>query len=181
VINDNTTTGKPLQTEDSSEEQATEEEATNENNNSSEEKPVYIWGIDSTSEATKEFYQCVIENLGNPKVVARYLGHNVGVSAGLTSGQIDLFHENDADVLLIHNGFNDATGYDNGVNEAKEAIDLANELGAPDGVAILADIEPTYPVDAAFIEGWYDEIKAYNFEPGIYSVFDSGSDLVNTF
>ena len=43
MINDNTTTGKPLQTEDSSEEQATEEEATNENNNSSEKK-MFIFG-----------------------------------------------------------------------------------------------------------------------------------------
>ncbi|RVT58246.1 DUF1906 domain-containing protein [Niallia taxi] len=189
VINDITTTGKEPSQEatdssnenSSEEEQASEEEATNENNNSSEEKPVYIWGIDSASETTEEFYQCVNENFGNPKIVARYLGHNEGVSAGLTSAQIDLIHENDADVLLIHNGFNDATGYDNGVNEAKEAIDLANELGTPDGVAIFADIEPTYPVDAAFIEGWYDEMNASNFEPGIYGVFDSGSELVNTF
>ncbi|TRZ38197.1 DUF1906 domain-containing protein [Niallia circulans] len=190
VINAITTTSKkPSQTENSNssnenssnEEQATEEEASNENNNSSEEEPVYIWGIDSASETTEEFYACVNENFGNPKVVARYLGHNEGVSAGLTSAQIDLIHENDADVLLIHNGFNDATGYDNGVNEAKEAIYLANELGTPDGVAIFADIEPTYPVDAAFIEGWYDEMNASKFEPGIYGVFDSGSELVNTF
>lgn len=185
VINDITTTGKEpnnSSNENSSdEEQATEEEASNENNNSSEEKPVYIWGIDSASETTEEFYQCVNENFGSPKVVARYLGHNEGVSAGLTSAQIDLIHQNDADVLLIHNGFNDATGYDNGVKEAKEAIDLANELGTPDGVAIFADIEPTYPVDAAFIEGWYDEMNASSFEPGIYGVFDSGSELVNTF
>lgn len=187
VTNGITTSGKETNAENDSKENndnenaGSEEESANNNASSSKDKPAYIWGIDSASASTDEFYACVNENFGNPKVVARYLGHNEGVSAGLTNEQIDLIHEKDADVLLIHNGFTDATGYDNGVNEAKEAIDLANELGTPDGVAIFADIEPTYPVDAAFIEGWYDEITASNFEPAIYGVFDNGSDLVDSF
>lgn len=141
----------------------------------------YLWGIDSASETTEDFYACVRENFGDPKVVARYLGTNDGVSHGLTADQVELIHSNEADLLLIYNGFTDATGYDNGVNEAKKAIALANDLEAPERVAIFADIEPNYPVDAAFIEGWYDEVSKSSYEPAIYGIFDSGEALTNAF
>ena len=152
------------------------------NGNKEEDKETsYLWGIDSASETTEDFYACVRDNFGDPKVVARYLGTNEGVSHGLTSEQVDLIHSNEADILLIQNGFTDATGFDNGVNEAKKAVELAQELGAPDGVAIFADIEPNYPVDAAFIEGWYDKVSKSAYEPAIYGIFDSGEALTNAF
>lgn len=152
------------------------------NGNKEEDKETsYLWGIDSASETTEDFYACVRDNFGDPKVVARYLGTNEGVSHGLTSEQVDLIHSNEADILLIYNGFTDATGFENGVNEAKKAVELAQELGAPDGVAIFADIEPNYPVDAAFIEGWYDEVSKSAYEPAIYGIFDSGEALTNAF
>ncbi|UTI41164.1 glycoside hydrolase domain-containing protein [Niallia sp. RD1] len=152
------------------------------NGNKEEDKETsYLWGIDSASETTEDFYACVRDNFGDPKVVARYLGTNEGVSHGLTSEQVDLIHSNEVDILLIYNGFTDATGFDNGVNEAKKAVELAQELGAPDGVAIFADIEPNYPVDAAFIEGWYDEVSKSAYEPAIYGIFDSGEALTNAF
>lgn len=152
------------------------------NGNKEEDKETsYLWGIDSASEITEDFYACVRDNFGDPKVVARYLGTNEGVSHGLTSEQVDLIHSNEADILLIYNGFTDATGFENGVNEAKKAVELAQELGAPDGVAIFADIEPNYPVDAAFIEGWYDEVSKSAYEPAIYGIFDSGEALTNAF
>ncbi|MCB5239021.1 glycoside hydrolase domain-containing protein [Niallia circulans] len=150
-------------------------------NKEEDEETSYLWGIDSASETTEDFYACVRDNFGDPKVVARYLGTNEGVSHGLTSEQVDLIHSNEADILLIYNGFTDATGFDNGVNEAKKAIELAQELGAPEGVAIFADIEPNYPVDAAFIEGWYDEVSKSAYEPAIYGIFDSGEALTNAF
>lgn len=152
------------------------------NGNKEEDKETsYLWGIDSASETTEDFYACVRDNFGDPKVVARYLGTNEGVSHGLTSEQVDLIHSNEADILLIYNGFTDATGFENGVNEAKKAVELAQELGAPDGVAIFADIERNYPVDAAFIEGWYDEVSKSAYEPAIYGIFDSGEALTNAF
>jgi hypothetical protein len=153
----------------------------NNGNTEDKEETSYIWGIDSASETTEDFYACVRENFGDPKVVARYLGTNDGVSHGLTADQVELIHSNEDDILLIYNGFTDATGYDNGVSEAKKAIALANDLGAPDGVALFADIEPNYPVDAAFIEGWYDEVSKSSYEPAIYGIFDSGEALTNAF
>ncbi|HWO96582.1 MAG TPA: hypothetical protein VNM45_09645 [Bacillus sp. (in: firmicutes)] len=38
--------------------------------------------------------------------------------------------------------------------EAEKAINYANDLGVPMGVALFADIEPGYPVDSEFIRGW---------------------------
>ncbi|MBQ6447438.1 MAG: hypothetical protein IJJ10_08250 [Bacillus sp. (in: Bacteria)] len=72
------------------------------NGNKEEDKETsYLWGIDSASETTEDFYACVRDNFGDPKVVARYLGTNEGVSHGLTSEQVDLIHSNEADILLI--------------------------------------------------------------------------------
>ncbi|WP_413375592.1 glycoside hydrolase domain-containing protein [Alkalihalobacillus sp. 1P02AB] len=140
-----------------------------------------VWGIDSASETTEPFYACVQENFGDPQVVGRYLGDKEGVSYGLTDEQVELIHSNDAQILLIYNQFEDATGYDNGVAQAQGAIELANEIGAPDGVAIFANIEPIYPVDAAFLEGWYDEISASSYEPAIYGIFASDETLTAAF
>ncbi|MEK4907650.1 glycoside hydrolase domain-containing protein [Niallia sp. FSL R7-0648] len=150
-------------------------------NKDNKEETSYLWGIDSASETTEDFLACVRDNFGDPKVIARYLGTNEGVSHGLTADQVDLIHSNEADILLIYNGFTDATGYDNGVSEAKKAIELAKELEAPDGVAIFADIEPNYPVDAAFIEGWYAEVSKSTYEPAIYGIFDKDEALTASF
>ncbi|MEK4747633.1 hypothetical protein NST77_08760 [Niallia sp. FSL W8-0177] len=81
-------------------------------NEENKEKTSYLWGIDSASETTQDFLACVRDNFGNPRVIARYLGTNEGVSHGLTADQVDLIHSNEADILLIYNGFTDATGYD---------------------------------------------------------------------
>jgi hypothetical protein len=146
-----------------------------------EDTPELVWGIDSASATTEEFFACVKDNFGEPAIFGRYLGDKEGVSVGLTKEQVDLIHSEEAKVLLIFNHFTDATGHDNGVAEAKEAIKLANDLNVPDGVAIFADIEPGYPVDSAFIEGWYEEISSSNYEPGFYGIFDKDRPLTTAY
>lgn len=54
---------------------------------------------------------------------------------------------------------------------------LAKDLDVPKGVAIFADIEPTYEVDAEFIKRYYDEMKKLGYITGIYGVFDNGQIL----
>lgn len=152
-----------------------------ENGNSSNDLADIIWGIDSASETTEEFYACVKENFGDPVVFGRYLGEREGVSHGLTSNQVDLIQAEGDYILPIYNHFNDARGYDNGVAQAEEAIRFANELGIPEGVAIFADIEPEYPVDSAFILGWYETMASSEYESGIYGIFAADSDLANAY
>lgn len=135
------------------------------------------WGVDSASNST-DLYQCVNENYGHPEIWGRYLGDKEGVSVGLTANEASFLHEQGVRILPIHNHFTNATGYNHGVAEAQEAIDYAETLGIPDGIALFADIEPGFPVTSAFIEGWYDTLSDSAYEPGIYGVFNEGSDIL---
>ncbi|MCH1626713.1 glycoside hydrolase domain-containing protein [Ferdinandcohnia quinoae] len=146
-----------------------------------ENLPEVVWGIDSASETTEEFYACVKENFGDPVVFGRYIGDIEGVSNGLTAEQVKLIHSKGDYILPIYNHFDNATGYDNGVKQAKEAIKLAKDLGIPEGVAIFADIEPNYPVDSKFITGWYETIETSQYESGIYGVFDPEQKLYDAY
>ncbi|WP_099362846.1 glycoside hydrolase domain-containing protein [Fredinandcohnia onubensis] len=158
-----------------------EEQNNNEKAKPSDELPVIVWGIDSASETTKDFYACVKENFGDPVVFGRYLGEREGISVGLTAEQVEIIHAEGDFILPIYNHFNEATGYDNGVAHAKEAIKLAGEIGIPKGVAIFADIEPTYPVDSEFIKGWFETIEGSPYKSGIYGVFDPEQALFKAY
>ncbi|MFT4415546.1 glycoside hydrolase domain-containing protein [Fredinandcohnia humi] len=143
--------------------------------------PEIIWGIDSASETSEEFYACVREHFGDPVVFGRYLGDIEGVSKGLTAKQVKLIHSKGDYILPIYNHFDNATGYENGVSQAKEAIKLASEIGMPKGIAIFADIEPNYPVDSEFIRGWFETISNSQYKSGIYGVFDQEQNLSKAF
>ncbi|WP_164669868.1 glycoside hydrolase domain-containing protein [Virgibacillus doumboii] len=150
----------------------------NQNNQSTQE--IY-WGVDSASYTTQDLYKCVKNNYGKPKVWGRYLGTKGDVSKGLDKEEVQLLHENNVRILVIYNHFTDATGYDHGVKEAEQAIEYAKELGIPDGVAIFGDIEPSFPVTSAFMEGWYDALSSSSYKPGIYGVFDEGSSIMKAY
>ncbi|RBW67690.1 glycoside hydrolase domain-containing protein [Bacillus taeanensis] len=160
-----------------------------ENQNNNDEKknekqqnfPELVWGVDSASVTTEEMCACVEENFGTPSVWGRYLGTKEDVSKGISKEEAQLIHNKGAKVLLIFNHFTEAIGYEKGKTEANEAIRLAENLGVPEDVAIFADIEPSYPVDSAFINGWYDVISASPYKPGIYGIFDSEKALVTAF
>lgn len=154
------------------------------NTNGNEDEPAddeTVWGVDSASLTTEEMISCVRENFGSPKVWGRYLGEKDGVSAGMTAEEVKLLHENDIKVLVIWNHFTDATGYENGKKEAEEAIKKAEELGIPEGVAIFADIEPSYPVDSEFIKGWSEVMANSSYSSGIYGIFDAERELYKAF
>jgi hypothetical protein len=139
------------------------------------------WGVDSATYTDKDFLGCVVDNYGKPAVWGRYLGDKEGTSAGLDKSEVKLLHDNNIKILIIYNHVEDATGHENGVEHAKKAIDMAKELDVPKGVAIFLDIEPDYPVDAEFINGWYATIADSNYEPGLYGVFDKESNLIKAF
>lgn len=150
--------------------------AQGDNNDTSNDDEV-VWGVDSASLTTSEMLACVRDNFGDPKIWGRYLGEKDGVSAGLTTEEVELLHTNDIQILVIWNHFNDATGYKNGQQEAELAIQKAEEFGIPEGVAIFADIEPNYPVDSEFIRGWSETMTNSKYSSGIYGVFDPERDL----
>ncbi len=134
------------------------------------------WGIDTASIVDEPFYACVRDSFGEPAYVGRYLETKEGVSYGIQPEEVELLHGKGIKILPIYNHFTDATTYDRGVAEAEQAIEMAGELGIPEGVAIFADVEPNYPVDAEFIRGWTETMLASPYEPGVYGVFREASD-----
>ncbi|MBM4765211.1 glycoside hydrolase domain-containing protein [Bacillus sp. B15-48] len=140
-----------------------------------------VWGVDSASLTTEEMLTCVAENFGSPEIWGRYLGEKEGVSAGLTHEEAERLHANGIGILVIWNHFTDATGYDNGRNEASAAIEMAREFGVPEGIAIFANIEPIYPVDSEFIKGWYKVMSESEYASGVYGLFDAERELSAAF
>lgn len=142
-----------------------------------EQKPTIVWGVDTASRVDQAFLQCVKDNYGAPTVFGRYLETKGNVSIGLSKEEVNLLHKQGIKILPIFNHFKEAVGYENGVAEAKEAIAYAKKIGIPKGVAIFADIEPTYPVDEAFLRGWVETLASSPYKPGIYGVFTPNSKL----
>ncbi|WP_449536612.1 glycoside hydrolase domain-containing protein [Ferdinandcohnia sp. Marseille-Q9671] len=174
-------TGKEEQNKSESKDEQKDEANKNTEAKPSDNLPEIVWGIDSASETTADFYACVKENFGDPVIFGRYLGEREGISVGLTPEQVEAIHGEGDFILPIYNHFNDATGYDNGVAHAKEAIKMASEMGIPHEVAIFADIEPTYPVDSEFIRGWFETIEESQYKSGIYGVFDAEQALFEAY
>ncbi|GIQ70268.1 glycoside hydrolase domain-containing protein [Xylanibacillus composti] len=138
--------------------------------------PSYYWGIDTASVMDESFYACVQENFGEPVYAGRYLETKQGVSYGLTPEEVAFLHNQGIRIIPIYNHFTDATTYDAGVTEAREAISYAEQIGVKEGTYIFADIEPNYPVDQHFLQGWSETIAASAYRPGIYGVFVEASD-----
>jgi len=135
-----------------------------------------VWGIDTASIVDETFYACVKKHFGAPAFVGRYLVTKEGVSYGITQEEARFLHGQGAKIVPIYNHFTNATTYERGAAEAKEAIRMAEEAGIPEGVAIFADIEPDYPVDADFLRGWTETMLQSPYVPGVYAVFVKASE-----
>lgn len=127
------------------------------------------WGVDSATQVTSSFYDCVVAAYGKPDFWGRYLTRVSGVSDGLTTTEVSFLHSNGVKILPIFNQFNQATGYSNGQQDAQMAITAAKGLGIPNGVVIFADVEVTYSVDAQWIEGFVETLLQSPYLPGIYA------------
>lgn len=165
--------GKEEDKKDKNKEKAEDKDKANEKQDSKK----VIWGVDSASVTTEEVYVCVKKQFGKPEIWGRYLGTIEDVSQGITKEERQYLHEQEIKILAIYNHFNGAEGYDHGVELAQDAVSRAEEAGFPEGKAIFADIEPEYPVDAMFIQGWFDGIKDGSYHPGIYGVFAEEQSL----
>ncbi len=150
-------------------------------NSGKEDSEQIIWGVDSADYTTEDFYECVIEQYGKPKAWGRYIGTKEGVSRGLDKSEIAFLHERDISIIPIYNLFTDATGYKNGQSEAEQAIEIATAFEVKKGVSLFANIEPEYPVDSAFIQGWTDGVHSSQYKPGIYGLFKEGNAISEAF
>jgi hypothetical protein len=127
------------------------------------------WGVDSAGAVNTNFYNCVVQHYGTPVFWGRYLKTINNVSDGLSASEISFLHARGVKILAIYNNFSSATGNANGQANANNAIAIAKSLGVPANVAIFADIEESYAVDASWIEGWVDVMSQSQYMPGIYN------------
>jgi hypothetical protein len=109
------------------------------------------WGIDSCSTA-QSVVQATQQSMGDPQFMARYLT-NCGTA--LSPSEVAYLQAQGMSVLLIADP--DRIGPENpgGAVEAANAIQEAEELGAPAGTAIFRDVETGDAITAAYIESWY--------------------------
>ncbi|MYL61246.1 hypothetical protein GLW20_27465, partial [Virgibacillus halodenitrificans] len=108
-----------------------------------------FWGVDSASKVNEDMYQCVSENFGEPSVWGRYLLDIEDVSVGIDKKEAAFLHQKDVDILAIYNAVTNATGQEAGIDHANKAIEIAKGLDIPDGVVLIVDIEPSFPIDTA--------------------------------
>lgn len=141
------------------------------------EVPDTVWGVDSASLTTEDMLMCVRDHFGDPQVWGRYLGDKEGVSYGLTQEEVELLHSEDIQILVIWNHFEDATSYEKGQSEAQAAIEMAEDFGIPEEVALFANVEPIYPIDSGFLLGWYETLAESPYESGVYGIFDPSEEL----
>lgn len=142
--------------------------------------PSLIWGIDTAGNIKQSDYQCISKDYGKPAFVGRYLGNVNDVSKSLTKDEVNFLHSKGIKILPIHNRFSKALGLENGKKEAEEAIKLAKSVGVKDGVVIMADIEPKFPVDPDFLIGWTDTMLKSKYMPGVYGDFNK-NDLAKAY
>lgn len=171
----------PNDSQENEEEEEEEKDTSGNNGNGENDTQEFYWGVDSASYTEENLFQCVVDNFGDPEVWGRYLETREGISYRLDEEEVNYLHEQDIQILVIYNHVTDARGYEHGVNHANQAIEFASNIDAPEGIAIFGDIEPNYSVDHSFMEGWYDTLIDSVYEPGIYGVFNEGSELMEAF
>jgi peptidoglycan hydrolase-like protein with peptidoglycan-binding domain len=133
-----------------------------------------LWGFDTTDVITSSYLSKVTSTRGHPDFIGRYIDAISWSPMG--ASEASYIHSQGIPIMVLDSSVtsNDTT-YSTGVWMANRVISKAHTLGIPAGVAIFSDIENTSPVDAPFIEGWYDTISASGYKPGYYVNPRSGS------
>lgn len=127
-----------------------------------------VWGVDSAAPVNQQLLDCVKREFGTPKVWGRYIKTVPGAADGLTAQEAAFIRRNGIKILPIYSDFRQATGYREGQTVARNAIYHAGRLGVPRNVAVFANVERFFAVDAAWIRGWVNTLYTSDYKPGIY-------------
>jgi peptidoglycan hydrolase-like protein with peptidoglycan-binding domain len=125
-----------------------------------------LWGVDTTSFVTSSFLSEVGNNFGTPQFIGRYID---AISfSPINTSEAAFIHSKGIHILPILSDFGGDTGFSTGVSRANDAIAKAHALGIPKGTILVVDIENGSPVDAGYVEGWYNTIAAAGYTVGYY-------------
>jgi hypothetical protein len=135
-----------------------------------------LWGVDSAS-----YVQSVLPpteaEYGKPQFFARYISNNVACNGhGLSAADAHALLSAGIDIALFDYtaGCNQTnwhvTTTAQGEKAAMTAVDAAEAIGVPAGVALYEDFEFDAPVTSDFLEGYADWVaKNSKYLPGFYS------------
>jgi hypothetical protein len=137
-----------------------------------------LWGVDTTSFITSSFLSQISHNLGTPQFIGRYL--DASSFSPMNASEASYIHSQGIHILPIQSDFGGDTGYNTGVARANDAVSKAQALGIPKGVIIVGDIENNSPVDAGYVQGWYNAISGAGYTVGYYENPYPGSSQFNS-
>jgi glycoside hydrolase-like protein len=148
-----------------------------------------LWGVDSCKAfvgdpSGQQLYQQVVRHLGAPDFWGRYLTNTV--CPGISPAEVALAASHHMGILPIYNDYNCSavSYYPTGRQYAAEAAAAAQRIGIPSGRLLAIDIEPygvqcpgAAAVDAGFIGGWYDGVRAAGYFPVFYGNSTQGTEF----
>ncbi|MHB1669076.1 glycoside hydrolase domain-containing protein [Thiomonas sp.] len=122
-------------------------------------------GLDTAEEVTAFFLATATSWLGQkPDFVGRYLGTGGGAATPLTQREALFIRSQGVAILPIYNDSplnGGAAGTEGmGRQDALKACAWAGNLGVPTGTVLACDIEARAPVNAAWMVGWADAMRA---------------------
>jgi photosystem II stability/assembly factor-like uncharacterized protein len=137
-------------------------------------RPPLFWGVDSGDVVTQSFFDAVKNQLGVPAFWGRYIGKH----GTLKKGEVDLLHRNECKILIIFadTGIGQLVSKAQAMEQAREAIKAAHDLGVPNGVYIYADTE--YPAQSPTTEwfaGWFETLQGSPYGAGVYGNTSPGA------
>lgn len=135
----------------------------------------YLWGVDSTTNVTKDLYNCVLKKYGKPEYWGRNITQLDDAAEGLTQIEIELLHNSGTKIIPIYSKLTAAIGSREGRTTAQNAVYHARRLGIPEGTIIFANVENSFEVDTDWILGYVEAMYPTGFKPGFYNDLIEGN------
>jgi hypothetical protein len=127
-----------------------------------------VWGVNSSIPVDQELYESVRNKFGSPKFWGRYLTERANLSSGLSKEEINFIRSKGIKILPIYNVITEAVGYEEARVAARNAVYHARRLGFPKNIALFANVEHFYKVDAEWITGWVETLLPSGYRSGFY-------------
>ncbi len=131
------------------------------------------WGIDTSEQAGSGLLNTVTAHIGKPGFWGRYL-----TGYPLTTTEVAFFKAQNIPIIPIYQKTTaapsslsgGASGKQGNTHGTDAATIASGTFGIPTdaGIAIFADIEPTYTPSHYWIEGWIHAITNAGYVPGLY-------------
>ena len=145
---------------------------------------VIYWGVASSHAAnstvavagTPTLFDFVTQQVRQPQFWGRYIGG----SYQLAPEEAEFLFAKGCRILLIYNAALPGGDYQRGAADAHQAINAAQALGVPSGVALYADIETHILTSPDWLRGWWETMSASVYaNPGGFYCNPSSENAAN--